>query len=71
MDIIPLFHRYSINIPVITAANYGYFQEIDSERQARAEQEFMTQKLLIKVEELQSQIYNKDFKSEHYDEVLW
>ena len=50
---------------------YRHLQEMDSERQARAEQEFMTQKLMIKVEELQSRIQNKDFKSEHYDEVLW
>lgn len=50
---------------------YCYLQEIDNERQARAEQDFMAQKLIIKVEELQSRIHNKDFKSEHYDEVLW
>ncbi|CAB4001470.1 progesterone-induced-blocking factor 1-like [Paramuricea clavata] len=45
-------------------------KEIDNERQARAEHDFMAQKLIIKVEELQSRIHNKDFKSEHYDEEL-
>lgn len=44
---------------------------MEKERQARTEQEFMTQKLMIKVEELQSHLSNKDFKSEHFDEILW
>ena len=48
-----------------------FFQEMDEERQVRAEHEFMIQRLTLQVEELQSKLQNKDFKSENYDKVLW
>ena len=44
---------------------------MDEARQARAEHEFMIQRLTLQVEELQSKLQNKDFKSENYDKILW
>lgn len=45
-------------------------KEVECERQARAEHAFMTQKLSLQVQELKSKLQNKDFKSQHYDEVV-
>ena len=45
-------------------------QEAEYERQARAENEFTIQKLVLQVEDLKSRLQNKDFRSENYDKVV-